>query len=110
MPRRARAWTVFPDPDSPRIARTSPRSSVYLIPSTARSGPRSLRKSTWRPSTSRSRCPFSLATSEHPGVERVAKRLAEEYERPNQNAQEQRREEQQVGVVEELVLRDRDLQ
>jgi hypothetical protein len=28
MPRIARAWTVFPEPDSPRIARTSPWSSV----------------------------------------------------------------------------------
>src|SRR5919108_4284765 len=78
------------------------------MPSTAVSVPPSERNSTRRSSTS-SRAPSS-PTTEDPGVEGVPERFAEEHERTNQEGQEQRREEEQVRMIEEASLGHADLE
>src|SRR5262245_3784885 len=103
----ARAWTVLPEPDSPRTARISPLPSSYETPSTALTTPSSVRNSTWRSSTVR--MGSDIATEEL-RVHGVAERLAEQDERADQQAQEQRGPEHQVGVLWEPRVGDRELQ
>src|ERR1700676_4799170 len=60
--------TVFPEPDSPTTPRISRSPTRKEILSTARTGPRSVRKETERLRTS-SRAGFSWLGNAHPGIE-----------------------------------------
>src|SRR3954470_16769926 len=59
-PRMVIAVTLLPEPDSPTIPSTSPRSSVKLTPSTACTVPSSVANRTFRSLTSRSRSAIAL--------------------------------------------------
>src|SRR3954466_1185548 len=61
-PRIVIAVTLLPEPDSPTMPSTSPRSSVKLTPSTAWTMPSSVAKLTFRSLTSRSRSAIRRAT------------------------------------------------
>src|SRR6266496_2730052 len=66
--------TLFPEPDSPTIPRTSPSSSVNEIPSTARTIPSSVRKETLRSRTRAEAQPSGEANPWiEPGVDKVDK-------------------------------------
>src|SRR3954451_15212951 len=103
----ARAWTVLPEPDSPRTAMISPLPSSYVTPSTAFTTPSSVWNSTWRSSTVRT---GSAIATEELRVHGVSQRLAEKDERADQQAQEQRWPEHQVGVLRESRIGDRELE
>ena len=79
--------TDFPDPDSPTIATTSPRSSVNDTPSTARTRPSSVTNETCRSSTSSRRSPISRAGEPDP---RIDQRVQDVGERSEQNDEERR--------------------
>src|SRR4051812_34537755 len=103
----ARACTVLPEPDSPSTARISPLPSSYVTPSTALTTPSSVWNSTCRSSTVRT---GSAIATEELRVHGVTQRLAEQDERADQQAQEQRRPEHQVRVLGEPRVGDGELQ
>src|SRR5438034_9480079 len=73
-PRIVIAVTLLPEPDSPTIPSTWPRSSVKSTPSTARTMPSSVANWTFRPLTSRSRSAIALGGPDprvEPGVDEV---------------------------------------
>src|SRR2546430_726965 len=90
--------TDFPEPDSPTIATTSPRSRVNETPSTARTRPSSVANETCRSCTSSSgsvishhlHVPGPLAREPYPGVEQRVHDVVERAEQHHEEGGEHR--------------------
>src|SRR5437016_1801842 len=111
----AMAVTLFPDPDSPRMASVSPGARSKLTPLTARTTPSGVGNSTCRSRTARSAASTGSASGERSsatdttgltetGVEGIAERISHEDEGQHRQAEEQAGEQQQVGRLQHTVL------
>src|SRR6266702_1883290 len=89
--------TDFPEPDSPTIATTSPRSRVNVTPSTARTRPSSVANETSRSSTSSNRSAIrrrhllgDSAREPDPGIEHRVHDVGQRTEQHHEERREQR--------------------
>src|SRR6202040_4470666 len=93
------AVTDLPQPLSPTIATVSPASTVKETPSTARFTPSGVRKCVCRFSiSSRAIARNSSQPLRHARIERVAQAVAEQVDREHRHREEDRREENDVGL------------